>query len=48
MFLRPLEHERHRPAWQLTLDDLQSPDIDDGFVLGIKSMEMRRRVILPA
>ena len=47
MFLRPFEHQRQRTPSQLTLDDVQRPDVDQRFVFRVQRMEMRGRMILP-
>ena len=47
MFARPFECERKRTAWQVAFDDLQGPDVNQRFVLGVEGVEVGRRMIQP-
>ena len=47
MIVGPFKGEAQCPLGQATTDDLQSTDVDQRFVLGIKCMEMRRRMFAP-
>lgn len=44
MFDRPLDCQGKCPARQAAADHFERPDVDQGFVFGVKRMEMRRGV----
>jgi hypothetical protein len=47
MCLRPLKHTRKRTTRRAALDDVQCPDVDQRFMLGIQGVKMWWRMILP-
>lgn len=47
MFDRPFDCEGKCPARQAAADHFERPDVDQGFVFGVKRMEMRRGVFAP-
>lgn len=44
MLVGPFKGEAQRPSGLAATDDLQGTDVEQGFMLGIQRMEMRRRV----
>jgi len=47
MFLRPFKNQGEGSPGHLAFQDVQGPDVDRHFVLGVESMEVRWSMIAP-
>jgi len=47
MFLRPFKNQGEGSPGHLTFQDVQGPDVDQHFVLGVESVEVRWSVTAP-